>query len=174
MRWPVPVPLLCWRWTEKRNRYLTVDSRPSGLSVSLIKTTRYREAVAKNTPCRKSPALRSATIQPTSNNPIQPEKNGPIVSQGKYARSLTRTPLSHKTLSGTWHPARDFHHRLRCRSRLVATKHPARWVRSPFYSLIFSIGQINRFASSTRPNRIGLPIASFPSAFEERFQPGKH
>ena len=48
-----------------------VDSSPRGLSVSLIKTTRYREAVAKNTPCRKSPALRSVcSKQPYSRRDV--------------------------------------------------------------------------------------------------------
>ncbi len=42
----------------------------------------------------------------STNNPTQPPKNDRIVSKGKYARSLTKTPLSRKTLSGTWHPAR--------------------------------------------------------------------
>ena len=48
-----------------------VDSRPSGMSVSLIKTTRYREAVAKNTQCRKSQALPSVcSKQPYSRRDV--------------------------------------------------------------------------------------------------------
>ena len=48
-----------------------VDSRPSGLSVSLIKTTRCCEAVAKNTQCRKSHELPSVcSKQPYSRRDV--------------------------------------------------------------------------------------------------------